>query len=479
LDIPESAEIVISRNFLARKEGIRSVNGLHLTEDEFEATLCRLLFPNHYAEKPTFRQIISHNIRYEDENVNNTLRTLDKYTSDVQYETLHLFLLGCNSVIGNLKEQILLKIQQEQAFKNRLEKERTKTAYETTLALLNDEIAKLELKKNELSNDGDFESNLIAFDDLNAKISLLSSEVSRLKLRRQIILEAKSDLEKNSSNIDMRQLELIYTQATQRIAGIQKTFEELVNFHNQMIVEKVKFIAGDLPALESRIKEKEVDMTSLLRKKKITKHFLQVSESFGELERINSDLNDKHRQAGEYKQIIGQIEEVEKEISKLNAQLDEIDNQLFSEAFELIVKTQKDKFNKYFSSVSNELYGESYALNYNIVTNKKGQKLYKFNTFNTNFSSGKKQGEISCFDIAYTLFADEEGIPCLHFLLNDKKELMHDNQLASITELVNNLDIQFVASILKDKLPEELNNEDFFVLKLSPSDKIFRIENLT
>ena len=91
-------------------------------------------------------------------------------------------------------------------------------------------------------------------------------------------------------------------------------------------------------------------------------------------------------------------------------------------------------------------------------------------------SSGKKQGEISCFDIAYTLFADEENIPCLHFLLNDKKELMHDNQLVKIADFVNRNNIQFVASILKDKLPDEINKEEYFVVKLSQNDKLFRIK---
>ena len=93
-------------------------------------------------------------------------------------------------------------------------------------------------------------------------------------------------------------------------------------------------------------------------------------------------------------------------------------------------------------------------------------------------SSGKKQGEISCFDLAYTLFADEENIPCLHFLLNDKKELMDDKQLVKIAEFVNRNDIQFVASILKDKLPAEINKEEYFVVKLSQDDKLFRIKEL-
>ncbi len=65
----------------------------------------------------------------------------------------------------------------------------------------------------------------------------------------------------------------------------------------------------------------------------------------------------------------------------------------------------------------------------------------------------------------------------MHFLLNDKKELMHDNQLVKIAELVNKNGIQFIASILKDKLPDELNNEDYFIVKLSENDKLFRIEN--
>ncbi len=150
---------------------------------------------------------------------------------------------------------------------------------------------------------------------------------------------------------------------------------------------------------------------------------------------------------------------------------------MFSDEYASTIQEQVNKFNRYFSSVSNELYGERYALKFDTKSNKKGQRLYEFTAFNMNFSSGKKQGEISCFDIAYTLFADEEGIPCMHFLLNDKKELMHDNQLVRIVDLVEREEIQFVASILKDKLPPELNKDKYVVVRLSQVDKLFRIEN--
>ena len=193
------------------------------------------------------------------------------------------------------------------------------------------------------------------------------------------------------------------------------------------------------------------------------------------LEKLIGELNARYQKKGEYENVVRQLEEVESKLGQLNKDLATIDDELFSDEFEIEIKEQVSKFNKYFSAVSHELYGEKYALK---VDPKvwRGRRLYEFTAFNTNFSSGKKQGEISCFDIAYTLFADAEEIPCRHFLLNDKKELMHDNQLVMIAKLVNTKGLQFVASILKDKLPKELNKDEFIILKLSQEDKLFRIE---
>ena len=203
---------------------------------------------------------------------------------------------------------------------------------------------------------------------------------------------------------------------------------------------------------------------------------ISKSDSFDELEKVIAELTEKYRKKGEYENTIQQLNEVDFNLKEFNKQLSEIDNELFCDSFEQVVKTQLKKFNKHFASISNELYGEQYAVKYDIATNTKGQRLYKFSAFNANMSSGKKQGEISCFDLAYTIFADEENIPCLHFLLNDKKELMHDNQLLKIADFVNKNNIQFVASILKDKLPTEINKEEYFVVKLSQNKKLFRID---
>ncbi|MFZ3385457.1 MAG: DUF2326 domain-containing protein [Candidatus Methanoperedens sp.] len=477
LDNESAKEIIIERNFLSRNKIIRKINGNPYTEDEFELKLLKLMFPDHCAEKPTFRQIISHNIRYKDESINNTLKTLDRYTSDAEYETLYLFLFGVEFNKGNTKQEILTKLKEENNFKSRLEKQQTRTAYETALSLINNKIEELNKLKANFNLNENFEADLDKLNNLNYQINKTSSEISKLNIRRNLILEAELELNSTKSDIDLKQLQLIYQQATNQISGIQKTFDDLVNYHNQMILEKIKFIKKELPNLDINIQNKKDFLRKLLSDESSLSASIAKTDSFEKLEKLIIELNENYRKKGEYENIISQLEDVEKNIKDYTKKLNEIDDELFSDSFELIVKNQLYKFNKHFASISTILYGEEYAINYDIILNQKNQRLYKFSAFNTNLSSGQKQGEISCFDIAYTLFADEENISCLHFLLNDKKELMHDNQLVKIADLVIRNNIQFVASILKDKLPEELNHEDYFVIKLSQNDKLFRIEN--
>lgn len=54
---------------------------------------------------------------------------------------------------------------------------------------------------------------------------------------------------------------------------------------------------------------------------------------------------------------------------------------------------------------------------------------------------------------------------------------MHDNQLLKLAEVVNRENMQFVDSILKDKLPTQLQKDDYYIIELSETDKLFRIEN--
>ena len=471
----DSREVIIERNFLGRRDRVQRIDGSSKTDEEYEEALTSLLFPGQYGRKPTFRQIIAHNIRYQDMSINNTLKNLDAFTRDDEYETLYLFLLGCNFDQGDAKQQLRTQINIEEAFKRRLESEATGSAYETALSLLEGEIEELEKRKTALDLNPNYEADLDKLNQLKYRTNVCASDIGRLELRRSLILEAQTAMQSDLSTVDVRQLGLIYEQATSLVSGIQKTFQELREFHTKMVESKIQFIVQDLPRIDTELIALREQLRRLVSEETDLSRAITQGDSFGALEKLLLELNAKHEKKGEYENILRQLRSVDARLTDLKARLETIDSALFSDEFAITIREQVNKFNRHFSSVSQELYGERYALKADTKT-VKGRRLYEFTAFNTNFSSGKKQGEISCFDIAYTLFADEENIPCFHFLLNDKKELMHDNQLVRIAHLVNRRGIQFVASILKDKLPGELNREEFVILKLSQTDKLFRIE---
>ncbi|MCI5165138.1 MAG: DUF2326 domain-containing protein [Candidatus Electrothrix sp. GM3_4] len=471
-----SREVLIERNFLLRKEKIQRIDGQDKKNDEFEEGLTDLLFSGYYGKKPTFRQIIAHNIRHKDLSINNTLKNIDPYARDDEYETLYLFLFGCDFEQGDTKQALRAQIDIEEKFRKRLESEQTKSGYEAALNLIQTDIDELERQKASLNLNPNFESDLEKLNKIKYQINLASSEIGRIELRKDLILEAQKEMQASKSHIDLQQLQQLYQQVTSLVNGLQKTFEDLYEFHNRMVESKIEFVAKDLPEIDAKLAIKREHLNRLLAKEKELSRVVIKSDSFHVLEQLIVDLNTKYQKKGDYENTLRQLNSVESKLDELNNDLIKIDDELFSDEFALKIKDQLNKFNKYFSSVSNELYNEKYALKVDtkIV---KGRRLYEFTAFNLNFSSGKKQGEISCFDIAYTLFADEENIPCMHFLLNDKKELMHGNQLIKIAKLVNTKGIQFVASILKDKLPEELNRDEYVILKLSENDKLFRIES--
>ena len=472
----ERNDVIIKRNFKKRSNAIREINGVNITnEDEFSKALEQAIWGIE-KDKPTFRQIISHNIRYSDQSISNVLKTLPLYTSDAEYEALYLFMFGCDFEHGSLRQQILEKLKADRNFKIRLEKSNSKSTYLSLLGLVNARIEELQKQKSLLNVNPNFTEDMDALNAIKYRINNISSELHTTQLRYNLIVAAQKEMECKKSNIDTVQLALIYKQAKVFIPDLQRTFEELVTYHNQMLDNKVGFILKSLPSVEDKIETLQKELRSLLLQEDALTQKVVKSNTFEELEALINELNQKYQEKGEYENVIKQINAVENDISQSEDELKMIDEDLFSDSFKNNVQAQVNKFNLWFSQISRQIYDEEYMITFDSEPNKKTKtNIYKFSSVNANLSTGKKMGEISCFDIAYTLFARQENIPHLDFILNDKKELMSDNQLIRISEIVEKHSIQFVASILKDKLPPEINQSTRFIVELSQDNKLFKI----
>lgn len=344
-------QVEIQRNFQTGKKAIRKINGKPVLAKNFEKELERTIMPDKDIEKPTFRQIISHNIRYKDDSINHTLKTLNTFTTDIEYETLYLYLLGCTFDEGAKKQALSARINQEIVFRERLEKKQTKTTYEIALALLEDEIAILNEKKNSFNLNETLEEDLEQLNLVKYNINKTSSLISKLEIRKNLIEQSTQELESSISHIDLQGLRTLYREVTVNISDIQKTFEDLVAYHNNMVVEKVKYISRDLPQLIEKLDHLHSELSLLLKQEKEFTERISKGDSFGELEKIIADLNEKYREKGEYENIISQLNEVEDNIADLNKQIKNIDKYLFSEDFEMFLKEQVKKFNRFFSNI--------------------------------------------------------------------------------------------------------------------------------
>ena len=476
LDTP-SKKVVIERDFKTGRSSLIRINGKDVTRKDFVAELESAIFPEVKTETPSFRQIIAHNIRIDNLRLENTLKTLTMGKNE-EYEALYLFMFGCPNDSAARKTQLAQELDTEKKYKRRMERNRSKNEYKAALSVIESDIEKLVERKDNLNINENLQLDINSLNALRAQINKVTSRTSLLSLRRELINETVESFDKQNFGEDVFQLEMIYKQASAYVPKMQRTFKELVDFHNTMLENKKAFVAQELPSIQEEIESLSVELERLKEKETVMAEKVLKSDTYEELEVIIVQLSELSRRKGEFESYISQIESAEKAIKEKCEEMKKIDDGLFTADFAQRLETQRDKFNKIFSEVSHEIYDEQYIISYEVDT-QKGKQLYKFHiTDVANFSSGKKQGEISCFDIAYTVFADQESIPCLHFILNDKKELVHGNQLNKFAEAVNKYNVQFVCSMLYDKLPPVLRKDEHVVVRLSQDSKLFRIEEL-
>lgn len=474
LDTP-SKKVVIEKDFKTGRSSLIRINGKDVTRKDFVSELESAIFPEVKTETPSFRQIIAHNIRIDNLRLENTLKTLTMGKNE-EYEALYLFMFGCPNDSAARKTLLAQELDTEKKYKRRMERNRSKNEYKAALSVIESDIEKLVERKDNLNINENLQLDINSLNALRAEINKVTSRTSLLSLRRELINETVESFDKQNFGEDVVQLEMIYKQASAYVPKMQRTFKELVDFHNTMIENKKAFVAQELPSIQEEIESLSVELERLQEKETVMAEKVLKSDTYEELESIIVQLSELSRRKGEFESYVSQIETAEKAIKEKCEEMKKIDDGLFTEDFARRLEAQRDKFNKIFSEVSHEIYDEQYIISYDVY-NQKGKQLYKFHiTDVANFSSGKKQGEISCFDIAYTVFADQEGIPCLHFILNDKKELVHGNQLNKFAEAVDKYNVQFVCSMLYDKLPPVLRKDEHVVVRLSQDSKLFRIE---
>ncbi len=463
-----SKKISICRNFLKRTKKIQTINGEKYSNDEFSSKLKSLIFKTN-SEKPTFKQLKSKNIRDEKNKLVNTIRVLSPYDTDVAYETLHLFWFGID--LNQDKDELVRKQNIENRLQTRLKKESTLSQVKQKLLIVDSEIERLTLKKDNFNLNPNYINQLDELNYVKQHINTLSENISRLDLRKELIHESIEDLNQGFSKASVEYIKKMYEQAKALIPCIQKTFEETLEFHNSMIQERIDFISQDLKQLDEELFINKRDLTSYLVEEEQLSKELKKSGAVDELQEIISELNIFYEQKGKlteqksvWEKSNEELEKIEKSLSRMTDNIESKDN---------LIQEKIADFNKIFSKFSSKLDGV-----HSLLSAESDNGTYKFTITNIegNPGTGTKKSQMASFDLSYIAFADKNEIPCLHFVLQDQIENVHANQMTNLfTDLVNQVNCQYVLPVLRDKLPRNIDILHLQVLSLSNRDKFFKL----
>ncbi len=465
-----SQQIIIAKNFNSRKDKIQEINDETYNDRDFDSKLKELCF-NSTLNKPTFRQIISKNIRYEKNRLANTIKVLHNSVTFEEYEALYLFWLGIES--DNLaRKQQLHELQSiEEKLQSRLIKENDLQQIENALYIVDLDIKKLNKKKESFNLNENFNDDLNTLNNLKSKINKLTTEINRLEFRRTLISESKSELENDFVNINANQIKLLYQNAKRLISDIQVSFEQTLDFHNNMLSEKIKFVTQELPNVENELNKQKKQLNLYLSEEKQLSEKLYKTGAIDELQDLITELNKQHEKKGS-------LEEQKRLWVSSNSKLDQIKDELdlINQSIidkETIINNRILKFNEFFAEISMKLYNERF-----ILSQSKNDRAYSLNikSIEGNLGTGKKKGQIAAFDFAHIQFCDEIEFPCLHFILHDQNENIHDNQIKTLIEIANEINCQYIFPILRDKLPSDIDVSQYEILSLSQTDKLFKIE---
>lgn len=446
------------------------------SKQDFWDELKKIIF-NLKEPRPTFRQLIPKFVRVENTAEERMIKFLPIMTGSDVYDTIYCFLFQIYSdELLSKKGEITERLSECQKTIQTLEKSKSISSLSVlkqSLEIINSDLKDLYDKRNKLSYMDEYREELNSKRKLTLRINDLQEKMELVEFEIANIENSIVSLAKEKSEINIQILQAVYQEAKSYIPTLQKNFEDMVSFHNSMIQNRIDFIQKPLNVKKELLEQYSSQLVTILeQKEKITIQALDEG-LLDELNMLNRKIEDLSLKKGEIKQSIQLLEEQEAVRQDLNKELLVIQNQMENDGIDEKIK----KFNQFFSDYCDKLYGEKYLLAYN--ENWKEEKKFPVSiaSLGGKVGTGKKKAVIVAFDLAYMQYSIEMGIKVPQFVIHDKMENTHINQIKTIFEICEGIDGQYIIPILRERIDkvEQKYVEKAKVLELSTNNKFFGI----
>ena len=190
-------------------------------------------------------------------------------------------------------------------------------------------------------------------------IDLLDSVCAYVKRKNMIIKTDKESINKlkeDKLKVDTSKIKEIYDEANAKIENLEKNFEDVVKFHNQMIENRIAFLLKQYEIKEKLKEDMLAVRNKLLEDKKSITIDLLDEGLLSDLNVLNNKIEELTLNKGQILKSIQILEENEKERTQIEEKISNINKKLLSESIEDKIAI----FNKYFTQYSEQVYDEKY-----------------------------------------------------------------------------------------------------------------------
>ncbi len=439
----------------------------------YKRKILDLLFHIPQADtKISLRDIIKKFVRCDSFSESNIYRILHTSKKDSVYEAIYLLLFGFpNQEVITKRLAISDKIDS-------LKKELKRISGKSNLPRLQSRLLQLQgvidekekqVKKNDLPKT--YEALIEKLKGLKSRTAELSSLVGNLNTKISLSQKTRNELIHSESKIDPNAIGKLYEEAKLLLGNIQKPFEEVLEFHNKMVSNKIKFVEQHISKLEQERNTVKHELDTLLKDQSHVLRLLDDTGTFDDLIKIREEVNILYVEKGKLVQQIEQIQNLQSEIESKTTEFNEV-NLTFMTYLEELNKNISEIFNKYFTQYTNKTHGEKLYIYYDSE-----ERKFFFDNLDGNVGDGYKKTEIISFDLAFINYFNDLGLEFPKFVLHDKLEIVHQNQIQSTFDIANSVNGQFIVSVLRERI-SFLGNEYIDskkILELSQDNKFFKI----
>lgn len=429
------------------------------------------------TDKPSLRNVSHKFIRNTNEKMQKTLNFLHANTTSDVYDLLYLFLFGFNGLpLIKKKGEFNKDIKKQKAYLAAYRNPNRETVLSKMIKPLKKEIAEAEKNIKNFDFKDSHDESLKKLSEIQRVISDYSLTYASLNMRVRNIEESILSLKNNITQLVEDDLIEIYNSAGLYFKGeLKRSYEEMVLFHNDVIKNKINFLESELLK-----KKEEVDAVN----EKINDFHEQESSLFKTIKEPETlkSINQLFNKLTELRENLASIETNLTRINDTNALIKSLEDSRgkLLEEIELAVQGLEKNieiFNEFFGDLTKEIYGERYIFDLSFDIDK-GKCNFDISCVTPNSNGGKKKGEITAFDLAYIKFVDKVKLKRPTFVIHDSIEDVDVNQIRDIFFEANNINGQYIVSILSDKFSEDVDlkmMKNNSILELSSTNKFFKV----